>query len=271
MKLIVKIKRPHEAIAEINCPNVILSKDRSHPDLNRKADLLYALNSDIRDFLRQELEDNLFALLESVSFKPKARYDLAEAYDVFTRLALSEAKSMAEKCLVTYSFTDAGNQVMDETEYDMESFMRKWITDREEDSLCYIDVGTAIIRSMAQYIRSSTWHCIMVFNGDEQTPVMWFGLPEEKPEEGWILNIADDPETGKSWSSFWFCNDLWEDWKNRVSGADDNFLTWMTAECDLSLTSLKDVLASCPIPINTEDDYDTLISRIASYCRGHEK
>ena len=271
MKLIMKISKPHEAIAEFDCPNEELSKDRSLPVYNEKAGLLFALNSDIEDFLQEELSNNLFELLESVYFEPKARYELAEAYDEFTKLALAEAKSMAEKCKVEYCFADSENQVVDEGEYDMEPFVRKWINEREEDCLCSIDVGNAVIRSMEQYVNSSTWHAAMLFKGEEQTPVMWFGMQGERPEEGWILNIADDAGTGKSWSDFWFCEDSWEDWKNRVPDADDIFLNWMTAECDLSLPSLEEVLTSCPISVDVDVDYETLTSRIASYLRDQEK
>ena len=178
---------------------------------------------------------------------------------------------MAGKCKVAYCLVDSENQVADEGDFDMEPFVRKWINEREEDCLCSIDVGNAVIRSMEQYVNSSTWHAAMLFRGEEQTPVMWFGMPGERPEEGWILNMSNDPETGKNWSDFWFCEDSWEDWKNRVLDADDVFLTWMTSECDLSLPSLKDVLASCPIPVDMENDYDTLTSRIASYLREYEK
>lgn len=271
MKLIIKMSKPHQAITEIDFPNEEWSKDCFHTEFKEKADLVFALNSDIEDFLQEELSNNLFELLESVSFEPKARYELAEAYDEYTRIALAEAKSMAGKCKVAYCFADSENQVVDEGEYDMEPFVRKWINEREEDCLCSIDVGNAVIRSMEQYVNSSTWHAAMLFRGEEQTPVMWFGMPGERPEEGWILNIADDAGTGKSWSDFWFCEDSWEDWKNRVPDADDIFLTWMTAECDRSLPSLKEVLALCPIPVDEEDDYDTLTSRIASYVWEREK
>ena len=81
MKLIVKIISPHEVIAEFDCPNDVLSKDRSHPDYNENPDLLCVLSGEIETFLRQKLADPFSELLESVSFKPKARYNLAEAYN----------------------------------------------------------------------------------------------------------------------------------------------------------------------------------------------
>ncbi len=46
--------------------------------------------------------------------------------------------------------------------------------------------------------------------------------------------------------------------KKRVPDADDVFLTWMTAECDVSLPKLSEALKTCPIEINEKDDYHTL-------------
>ncbi|MCR4883405.1 MAG: hypothetical protein K6A68_07535 [Clostridiales bacterium] len=97
-----------------------------------------------------------------------------------------------------------------------------------------------------------------------KAPKMWFGLSGKAPEEGWILNIEEDHENKNSWTDFWFCDDSWEDWKNRVPDADDIFLTWMTAECDLALPSLEEVLESCPIEVDDQDDYDSLTAKIAA-------
>ncbi len=53
--------------------------------------------------------------------------------------------------------------------------------------------------------------------------------------------------TGNDWKRFWFCYDSWEDWQNRVPDADSIFLTWMTAECGISLPLLIDMILLTPL------------------------
>ena len=45
----------------------------------------------------------------------------------------------------------------------------------------------------------------------------------------------------------------------------DVFLTWMTAECNLSLPSLEEVLKKCPVRVSEDDDYFSLTRKIKAY------
>ena len=263
MTLKIDISKPVSAATEIVCPDALLSSGSDNHSSFEEKDILEALQGDIEEFLQDELADTLNELLDSVSFEPKARYYLAEAYDDYTKLALDKAKKLAKRCWVTYCLADE-NGFICEGKYNVEPFLKKWVIDREEDCLCSIDVGGAIIRSMEQYVRSASWHYDLIIEKKTKVPKMWFGLSGKAPEEGWILNIEEDHETTNSWTDFWFCDDSWEDWKNRVPDADDIFLTWMTAECDLALPSLEDVLESCPIQVDDQDDFDSLTAKIAA-------
>ena len=150
----------------------------------------------------------------------------------------------------------------------MASYVEDMVNSREDDCQSSIDVGEAMIKGMEKYVASASWHYDLISEDEKKKPVMWFGLDGEKPEEGWILNIEDNPDSGTSWKSFWFADDQWE---NRVPDADSVFLIWVETECDLYLPSLEDVLKTCPIDVNKQDDYEALTRKITNLIQERDK
>ncbi len=55
------------------------------------------LSEEVYEFFTDEFDDILCNSISSISFPPKARYYLSEAYKEFTMLALIEARKIAQK------------------------------------------------------------------------------------------------------------------------------------------------------------------------------
>ena len=214
------------------------------------------------DFFNTEFGDILCDMISSISFPPKAKYFLSNAYDEFRKLALTEAKNTAKKYRAIYIFTDdEKNRELFRSELDLSDMMVKWVNNREDDCQSSIDVGQAMISGMEQFVASASWHYAWKYDGENKEPVMWFGLKGEKPEEGWILNLEGNSDTDFTWKDFWFSDNQWT---NRVPDADSIFLTWMEAECAMYLPLLQNVLSICPIEVDEQDDYRTLSLKIAN-------
>lgn len=170
-----------------------------------------------------------------------------------------------------YIFSDAdNNEEIFRSDLDLESMMVDWVSNREGDDGESIRVGQAMINGMEKYLSVASWHSGWIAGCYGLKPIMWFGIDGEKPEEGWILNDCDNLEAGSTWSTFWFCDEPWDDWKNRVPDADDGFLTWMTMECDMSLPKLADALKTCPIEVDEKDDYERITKKIKTYIDSKE-
>ncbi len=226
---------------------------------------------EVSDYFNYQFDD-YSELFSTVMLKPKARYSLEESSKIYRKLALNKAREYAQKYRVIYSFTDdEQDKELYRAEFDLKSYLEDVVNSREDDCQSSNDVGEAMIRSMEEYISSSSWHYEWISESDKKKPMMWFGLDGEKPEEGWILNIETDTVNGNDWKSFWFCKDSWEDWQNRVPDADSVFLTWMTAECGILLPPLEDVLKTCPIKVDEQDDYKTLGQKISDLLLDRDK
>lgn len=189
-------------------------------------------------------------------------YYLSEAYEEFTMLALIEARRIAQKYRAIYTFIDdEKNEELFKSDLNLTQLMEDWVNNRETDCQSSVDVGEAMIKGMEQFVASASWHCDWIYEGEKKRPFMWFGLNGEKPEEGWILNLEDDPDAETTWKDFWFPDD---GWTNRIPDADSIFLTWMEAEVGDFLPSMEDVISTCPIEIDEADDYRALSEKIAN-------
>ena len=273
LKLTLQVIKPSESYPlEIWCPPEMIPFVPVMDGSFFESFLMNDFSEEVWDFFNTEFEDILCEMISSISFAPRARYHLSDAYDEFRKLALTEVKRMAKKYRAIYIFTDEDkNNELFRSELDLVYLMEKWVNNRENDCQRCIDVGEAMINGMEQFVTSASWHSAWIYEGTNKKPIMWFGLSGERPEEGWILNVEDDHETGYDWSTFWLCEDSWTDWQNRVSDADDVFLTWMTAECDMSLPELASIVITCPIDIDEKDDYCALTQKIREYINLKEK
>ena len=209
-------------------------------------------------------------MINSISFPPKARYYLSESYEEFRNLALTEARKIAQNYHAIYVFSDdEQNKELFSSELDLVCLMEEWVNNREDDCQSSIDVGEAMIRGIEQFVVSASWQFEWKYEGENNKPIMWFGLRGEKPEKGWILNLEDNSDTEFNWKDFWFPSDPW---LNRVPDADESFLAWMDTECCSYLPSLEDVLKTCPIEVCEQDDFETLTRKIESlfksFCKG---
>ena len=267
LKLALQRIEPYESfVSETWCPPNLVPTDERMDKEFFESFLMDEFSEEVWDYFNTEFDDILSNMIGDISFVPKARYSLEESYGVFRDLALEEARKTAEKYRVIYTFTDEDKKKeLFRSNLDLKSMMEEWVNNREDDCQSSPDVGGAMIRGMEKYVSNASWHCKWISDDKGKKPVMWFGLDDEKPEEGWILNTEKDPSTGLNWNDFWFCYDSSIDWENRVPDADNVFLTWMTAECDMSLPPLKEVLKTCPIEVNEQDDYSTLTQKIAEF------
>ena len=264
IKLTLKIIGPYESDPlEVWYQPKEIPSDPTQNEVFFKDYLWSEFCEEVSDYFNYQFDD-YSELFSSVMLEPKARYSLEESSRIYRKLALDKANEYAHKYRVIYFFTDdeLGKELY-RAEFDLKSYLEEVVNSREDDCQSSIDVGEAMIRSMEKYVDSASWHCGLISDGKIKKPVMWFGQESESPKEGWILNLDEpNPTTGKDWKSFWLCSDSWEDWQNRVPDADSIFLTWMTAECGISLPPLEDVLKSCPIEVNEKDDYGTLTRKI---------
>ena len=108
-----------------------------------------------------------------------------------------------------------------------------------------VETGATILLQLEEFLKQGVWqvgfrsedhlitdissfpHLIRGKNGGEEwinnsgtvcTPLIWFGLPDEDPEEIWSLY----PKKESDWHSFWF-NHFWHlDW-NALFGGFDNY------------------------------------------------
>lgn len=263
LKLTLQVIGPSESYpSETWCPPELIPSVPVMDEAFFKDFLMDEFSEEVWEFFNSEFEDILCDMISTISFAPKARYYLSDAYDEFRELALTEAKETAKKYRAIYIFTDdEENKELFRSELDLAYLMEEWVNNREDDCQSSVDVGEAMIKGMEQFVASASWHYARIYEGTNKKPIMWFGLNGEKPEEGWILNLEDNPNTETTWKDFWFSDDQWT---NRVPDADSGFLIWMEAECAMFLPSLQDVLGTCPIDVNEQDDYQTLSLRIAS-------
>ena len=272
LKLTLKIIGPYESDPlEVWYQPKDIPSDPTQYEVFFKDYLWSEFCEEVSDYFNYQFDD-YSELFSTVMLEPKARYSLEESSKIYRKLALDKAREYAQKCRVIYFFTDdEQTKELYRAEFDLKSYLEDVVNSREDDCQSSIDVGEAMIRSMEKYVSSASWHYDWISEGDEKKPTMWFGLDGEKPEEGWLLNIETDPETGNDWKSFWLCYDSWEDWQNRVPDADSIFLTWMTAECGISLPPLEDVLKTCPIEVDEQDDYETLTRKITGLPQERDK
>lgn len=263
MKLTLQVIEPFKSKpSEIGCTSELVPSDQVMDKAFFEAFLIDKFSDEIGEFFTNEFEDILCDTISSISFPPKARYYLSEAYEEFTMLALIEARRIAQKYRAIYTFIDdEKNEELFKSDLNLTQLMEDWVNNRETDCQSSVDVGEAMIKGMEQFVASASWHCDWIYEGEKKRPFMWFGLNGEKPEEGWILNLEDDPDAETTWKDFWFPDD---GWTNRIPDADSIFLTWMEAEVGDFLPSMEDVISTCPIEIDEADDYRALSEKIAN-------
>ncbi len=261
LKLILQVLEPFQSSPiEICRSNSSISSSGKVDEECFEKLLSDEFNEEVEGFFDEEFNDILGEAISSIAFPPKARYYIDVSYDEFRELALKKIGEIADGYQAVYSFTDSDkDEVLYRSNLDLNAMVEEWVNDREDDCGSSIDVGTAMINGMEKYVASASWHYAWTGEGDHKKPTMWFGLEGEAPEEGWILNLEDNPEEGTDWKSFWFAEDQWI---NRVPDADSIFLTWMEAECGIDLPLLDDVLATCPIEVSELDDYNSLTQKI---------
>ena len=266
LKLTLQVIEPFESRpSEISCSPKLIPSDQVMDKAFFEAFLMDKLSDEVCEFFYEEFNDILGDVINSISFPPKARYYLSEAYKEFTMLALTEVRKIAQKYRAIYIFTDdEKNEELFRSYLNLIQLMEEWVINRETDCLSSADVGEAMIKGMEQFVASASWHCDWIYIDEKKKPIMWFGLNGEKPEEGWILNLEDDPDEGTTWKDFWFPDDPDYEWTNRVPDADSGFLTWMEGEIGDFLPSMEGVMSTCPIEIDEQDDYRTLSEKIAS-------
>lgn len=215
------------------------------------------LNDDIHEYVYQTYEDIMNNVIAEVTLAPKAQYNLQEVLDIITKEAtsqiLDETKNTHMLCVVTDD-----EKELYRSEYDLHAFLEYWVRNREETEQGNIDAGRAMIEGTEQFIDDGLWQYSWIQVGEKKKALMWFGLKGEKPEEGWILNIEPDSNTGKTWQDYWFNNE----WENRVPDDDGMLDYWMGMECGDYLPPMEEVLETCPIEVSHQDDYDSLTGKI---------
>lgn len=215
------------------------------------------LNDDIHEYIYRTYEDIMNSVIAEVTLAPKAQYHFREVSDIIIKEAttqiLDETKNTRMLCVIMDD-----EKELYRSEYDLRAFLEYWVRDREESEQGNIDAGHAMIEGTQQFIDEGMWQYAWIQVGETKKALMWFGLEGEKPDEGWVLNIESDPDSGKNWQDYWFNND----WENRVP--DDNGLLdfWMGMECGDYLPPMEEVLKNCPIEVDEQDDYESLTGKV---------
>ena len=216
------------------------------------------LDNDIQEYICHSYENILDDIILSVSLSPKSQYSLEEV----SSFIIEETKQQlldetVNTHLVCLFIND--KQVLFRSEYDLHAFLKKWVMDRENGEQSYIDAGHAMIQGTEQFINESVWQYAWLPIGETNKAIMWFGLKDDMPEDGWILNRETDLVTGETWHDYWFNND----WASRVLDDGDILDYWMGMECSDYLPSRAEALKSCPVVIDEQDDYESLTEKVA--------
>ena len=263
LKLTLQVIEPFESRpSEISCSPELIPSDQVIGKAFFEAFLMDKFSRKVSEFFIEEFRDILYDVIDSVSFPPRARYYYYEVREELVKRVLPEVRKLEHMYHAIYIFTDEEkNEELFRSELNLVSLMEDWFNNWELESQSTIDAAGAIKHGIEQFIASGSWHYDWIYEGEQKKPIMWFGLNGEKPEEGWILNLEDNPDTGFTWKDFWFPDD---GWTNRVPDADDYFIIWMEDECGDWLPSMMDVISTCPIEIDEQDDYRTLSEKIAT-------
>lgn len=158
------------------------------------------------------------------------------------------------------------------------------------DCVSAIDIGATILLRLEEFLQRGVWQvgfrCGKSFltdvssfpyrieNEDGTTvwqndagvvcePILWFGLPDEEPEEEWSLSAGMTSD----WRSFWF-NHFWHlDWNALFGGFDNYYTVWMFCECgmDEPEEDFDRVKDSCPISLDENDTDEQLFSKINEF------
>ena len=287
MKLMLKCLIPIEFSEEIDIPSELIPSNSIFDACFFNQLLSHDLVSEIEDCILSQLIDNIQDIISSVLFAPKSKYYFYESHEAFEKLLLKKVEEQAAKYQLYCIVIDENEKEIFQSEYDVRPLLIKYIADRECDCQGTIDVGSAIISSMEQYIELASWHYglidhsgqvvlkydwpinnytsfnrLLILDRKNLKPIMWFGLEDEKPEDGWILNMEEDSESDRDWKNFWLGRYGGEEWLNRVPDADDGLLYWMEDETGSYLPSIEDVLKTCPIDVDETDDYATITQKI---------
>lgn len=204
---------------------------------------------EVNELCKTKFWDGFCDGLSEITLQPRARYSYVKSFDEYRELALITIHNMADEFKAIYIFADEDDQILFQGVLDLFSVFERWVDQRLEEEQGNIDIGYAMIRGMEKYIEIGSWHYDWLSDGDERRPIMWFGLEREKPEEGWILNMWD-PENEEVWKGFWYSTD----WEIRVPDEERMLSNWMAMECAEYLPSLEEVLKSCPIEVNEQDN-----------------
>ena len=215
------------------------------------------LSDDIHEYIYRTYEDIMNDVIAEVTLAPKAQYHLQEVSDIIIKEATAQILDETENTRMLCVFTEDEKELY-RFEYDLISFLEYWVRNREETEQGNIDAGNAMIEGTQQFIDEGIWQYAWTRAGETKKALIWFGLEGEKPEEGWVLNIEPDPDTGKTWQDYWFNND----WENRVPDDEGMLDYWMGMECGDYLPPMEEVLETCPIEVNKQDDYESLTGKV---------
>lgn len=215
------------------------------------------LNDDIHEFIYRTYEDIMNDVIAEISLVPKSRYSLVEVQEIIEKEATDRILNETSNTHMFCVFADHENELY-RFEYGLHSFLKKWVSDREEAEQGNIDAGSAIIRGTKQFMDEGLWQYGWIREGEIKKALMWFGLKGEKPEEGWILNLKTNQDTGRTWKDSWFDNE----WMDRVSDDGGMLDFWMGMECGEYLPPMDEVLKTCPIAVDEQDDYESLTRKI---------
>ena len=99
-----------------------------------------------------------------------------------------------------------------------------------------------------------------VSDNEVLVPVLWFGRAEDRPMQRWMIT----PFISKEDFRLWFLETK-EDIMDSVVEDFDSIGIWYLYECGMDVPDLAEIVKSCPVHFEKNDDADTINEKITSF------
>ena len=260
-------------------------------ELNASSKIFHAgcLHKVLLDSVQDLVEDHFIKIIdnamEQFEVVPCGEFNWEHIIEKMQSEARAYVRKAAKSIHVYADECDSNGNVIKTSELDVEDHLLKSVDRRCEDENSACASGRYIQNSLFKFAERSQWQFglmndgailydpvdwpkplqnngVIIWGNGEKIlqPIMWYGLPNQKPYKAWIA-VPFDEEKG----SIWFANDEWNTLGYVVDDADDYFLTWYFPECGYEIPDIDEIKEACPVHWDKNDTKADLSNKISQH------
>lgn len=231
----------------------------------------YSVNKDeIIEYLSDNESDAFWDCLYELypEGEPISKIRCKDAEATFISKTKENIESNCDDYKITLNLINNSDEVIETIIIDGADILLEFLEDESSCSEFYAKISGYVEKSFELFVDKSFWHfgytksdgtvveilSATSYTGDfnDEKPIVWFGLADEKPEEIWTIKYD------QLLADAWFNDDQWSLMEYLIEDCNDCFGVWYLAECGRCLPDMEEILKACPIKFEMTDTVEII-------------